>query len=89
MHVVIVADHAHVNGGQAKVAIDSAVGLAERGQRVTFFAAVAPVDPRLREAGVEVVSLDQPDVETARSQAAFLAQTMWNRKAQRSAHARA
>ena len=30
MHVVIVIDHAHVNGGQAKVAIDSALGLRAR-----------------------------------------------------------
>ena len=41
MHVVLVADHAYVNGGQAKVALDSALGLAARGTRVTLRAALA------------------------------------------------
>ncbi|MBE7245076.1 MAG: glycosyltransferase family 1 protein, partial [Actinomycetospora chiangmaiensis] len=45
MHVVLVADHASINGGQAKVAIESALGLAARGVRVSLFAAVGPVDP--------------------------------------------
>ena len=71
MHVVIVIDHAHVNGGQAKVAIDSALGLRARGHRVTFFAAVGPADPRLAQAGVNVVCLDQDDIETAASKLAF------------------
>ena len=51
MHVLLVADHAFVNGGQAKVAIDSALGLRARGHRVTLFAAVGPPDPRLEPAG--------------------------------------
>lgn len=81
MHVVIVIDHAHVNGGQAKVAIDSALGLRARGHRVTFFAAVGPADPRLAQAGVNVVCLDQDDIETAASKLAFAAQVMWNTRA--------
>ena len=43
MQVVVVADHAHINGGQAKVSIESAIGLAGRGHEVTYFAAVGPV----------------------------------------------
>ena len=83
MHVIVIADHAHVNGGQAKVAIDSAVGLAGRGHRVTYFAACGPIDEHLTESGVEVVCLGQPDITTARSQVKFLAQTMWNATAAR------
>jgi glycosyltransferase involved in cell wall biosynthesis len=83
VHAVILIDHAHVNGGQAKVAIDSALGLAARGHRVTFLAAVGPVDPRLGKAGVEVVCLDQDDIETATSKLAFAAQVMWNTRAAR------
>src|SRR4051812_14319372 len=85
-HVVIVADHGHINGGQAKVAIDSAIGLARRGYRVTFFVAVGPVDPRLAEAGVEITCLEQLDIATASGfggQMQFLAQTMWNGEARR------
>ncbi|MCJ2059948.1 glycosyltransferase family 4 protein [Methylobacterium sp. J-048] len=83
MHVVLVADHAAINGGQAKVAIESALGLAARGFRVSLFAAVGPVDPRLEPAGIRVVCLDQDDVTTARSKLAFAAQAIWNGKAAR------
>ncbi|MDH2311678.1 glycosyltransferase family 4 protein [Methylobacterium brachiatum] len=83
MHIVLVADHAAINGGQAKVAIESALGLVARGHRVTLFAAVGPVDPRLEPAGIRVVCLDQDDVTTARSKLAFAAQAIWNAPAAR------
>lgn len=83
MHVVLVVDHAFVNGGQAKVAIDSALGLRARGHQVTLFAAVGPVDPRLVPAGVRVVCLDQDDVSTAGNRFVFAAQAIWNRVAAR------
>ncbi|CAM3009860.1 MULTISPECIES: glycosyltransferase family 4 protein [Methylobacterium] len=83
MHVVLVADHAAINGGQAKVAIESALGLAARGFRVSLFAAVGPVDPRLEPAGIRVVCLDQDDVTTARNKLAFAAQAIWNGPAAR------
>jgi glycosyltransferase involved in cell wall biosynthesis len=79
--VVVVADHAHINGGAAKVAIDSAVGLARRGWRVDFFAAVGPAAPTLAEAGVAVTLLDQPDVTSTASLARFGAQWLWNAEA--------
>ncbi|MGA3062993.1 MAG: hypothetical protein ABSD90_07165 [Methylocystis sp.] len=60
--VVICADHASITGGQAKVAIDSALGLHRGGVRTIFFAAAAPVDQRLYDAGVEVVCLGQTDL---------------------------
>ncbi len=81
MKIVIVADHAYVNGGQAKVAIESALGLAGRGHQVIFFAAMGPADPRLEAAGVESICLGQGDINTT-SSAAFLVQTLWNRKAE-------
>lgn len=58
MHIVVVSDYAFVSGGQAKVAIDSAVGLARKGYRVTFFAAVGPVCEKLIDAGIRVVCLN-------------------------------
>lgn len=78
MRVIVVNDHAHINGGAAKVAIDSAKGLARRGHEVAFFAAVGPVEPSLTKAAVEVVLLDQPDVLSAGSLARFGAQWLWN-----------
>ena len=83
VHVFLVADHASINGGQAKVAIESALGLAARGFRVSLFAAVGPVDPRLEAAGIRVVCLEQDDVTTARSKLAFAAQAIWNGAASR------
>jgi hypothetical protein len=81
VHVVLVLDHAHINGGQAKVALDSAVGLRQRGHRVTVFAAVGPVDPRLAESGARVVCLGQDDIASTTNKLAFAVQAIWNRRA--------
>lgn len=81
MPIIVVADHAHINGGQAKVAIESALGLAARGHAVTFFAAVGPADPRLESAGIATILLDQVDVTTTSSLARFGVQWLWNQKA--------
>lgn len=78
MHVVVLIDHAFISGGLANVALASALGLKARGHDVTVFAAVGPVDPRLAEAGIEVVWLRQDDITTTGNQVAFLAQVMWN-----------
>ncbi len=80
MRVIIVSDYAAINGGQAKVAIESALGLAGRGHRVDYFSAVGPVDPRLEAAGIAVECLGQNDKDGSAT-LPFLAQTMWNRKA--------
>jgi len=83
MRIVVICDHAHINGGQAKVAIESAAGLARRGHEVDFFAAVGPVDTALTDAGVRVRLLDQVDVSTTSSLARFGAQWLWNGDAER------
>ncbi len=79
--VVICTDHGSVNGGQAKVAIDSAIGLKRFGARPIFFAAAGPVDPRLAAAGVEVVCLGQNDLLGNPSRAAAALQGTWNARA--------
>ncbi len=83
MKIVIVADNAHINGGQSKVAIESAKGLAGRGYQVVYFAAVEPVDESMLAAGVEAITLGQPDINSAPSLARFGAQWFWNAKAAR------
>ena len=77
-NVVICVDHASVTGGQAKVAIESAIGLKRRGARPIVFAAVGPIDPRLEEAGVETVCLGQHDLLGNPSRAAAALQGVWN-----------
>jgi glycosyltransferase involved in cell wall biosynthesis len=81
--VVICADHASITGGQAKVAIDSALGLQRSGVRTIFFAAAAPVDQRLVDAGVEVVCLGQTDLLGSSSRAKAMLQGTWNSLASR------
>ncbi|MBG0808926.1 glycosyltransferase family 4 protein [Methylosinus sp. H3A] len=79
--VVICIDHASVTGGQAKVAIESALGLAAHGARPIVFASAAPVDERLAAAGVEVVCLGQHDLLGNPSRAAAAIQGTWNQRA--------
>jgi len=75
---VVCVDHGSITGGQAKVAIESAIGLKHAGLRVIFFAAAAPVDTRLEQEGVEVVCLGQTDLLGNSSRAAAMAQGTWN-----------
>ncbi|WP_159731903.1 glycosyltransferase family 4 protein [Methylosinus sp. Ce-a6] len=82
-NVVICVDHASVTGGQAKVAIESALGLAAHGARPILFAAAAPVDERLAAAGVEVVCLGQHDLLGNPSRVAAAFQGAWNLQAAR------
>jgi glycosyltransferase involved in cell wall biosynthesis len=81
--VVILNDFGAVNGGAAKVAIESAYGLAARGHRVTYFCAVGPVDGRLRQAGVEVVCLDQHASLDDPDRAKGALRNLWNATAAR------
>jgi glycosyltransferase involved in cell wall biosynthesis len=78
LNIVLIVDHASVSGGQAKVAIESAIGLKSAGANPILFAAAGPVDGRLADAGVEVVCLGQTDLLGNRSRAAGLAQGTWN-----------
>ena len=79
--VVICVDHAFVSGGQAKVAIESALGLAAAGERVVFFAACGPVDARLAAAGIETVCLGQHDILGNPSRLDAARQGLWNARA--------
>lgn len=83
IRVVIVSDFGEVNGGAAKVAIASACALAERGIKVLFVCAVAPVSARLQRAAIDVRCLGLRDVWSRRNQfgAAFAA--IWNIEAGR------
>ena len=59
MRIILVLDTAFVNGGQAKVAFDSALGLKALGHDPVIFAAVGPIVQELTDAGIEVHCLDQ------------------------------
>jgi glycosyltransferase involved in cell wall biosynthesis len=73
LKVLIIHDYAFVEGGAGKVAIETAVGLAERGHEVKYFCAVGPVSSYLKDVPLkEIVLLDQKDILTSgRIKAAF------------------
>jgi glycosyltransferase involved in cell wall biosynthesis len=80
-HAVIVSDHAYVNGGQAKVAIDTALALKANGLDVSFFSGVGPVDPRLPAAGITSICLEQHDLLGDPQRARSAVRGLWNRAA--------
>lgn len=79
--VVVVYDFSFINGGQAKVAIESAIGLAQAGLKVTFFSACGPADARLQMAGIDVICLDQADILSDGNRLRAATQGLWNRTA--------
>jgi len=84
--VVILNDAAHVNGGAAKVALQSAVGLARRGHRVILFSAVGPVALPSAETlpeGLEVHCLEQPDILNDPNRGRAFLRGLWNLSAAR------
>lgn len=78
MKVVIILDQAHINGGQAKVALDSALGLKRRGHEPIVFAASGPVAPELTAAGIEVVCLGQHEFVQDPDKKAAALRGLWN-----------
>jgi glycosyltransferase involved in cell wall biosynthesis len=79
--IVICLDHAHISGGLAKVAIDSAVGLQRAGMRPILFASAGPVAEVLSAEGVETICLGQADLLGNPSRLAGMSQGTWNRQA--------
>ena len=83
MNIVILNDFASVSGGAAAVAISSAKGLAARGHRVIFFAAVGPVDPIFHASGIEVIDTGQLGIRADTTRFAAQWQMTWNFEAAR------
>lgn len=80
-NIVIVNDRAYVSGGAGKVAFMSGKELARRGYRVIVFAAAAPIDKSLEEAGVEVICLGQHGILQEKNRLKAAVQGIWNVKA--------
>jgi glycosyltransferase involved in cell wall biosynthesis len=81
MRVVIVSDFGSVNGGAAKVAIESALGLAEAGVQVVFACAIAPISERLSHRNITVEAFPGADVWSVGSKLAAARQGIWNSEA--------
>jgi glycosyltransferase involved in cell wall biosynthesis len=78
MRVLIVSDFGSVNGGAAKVAIESARGLAEAGADVVFACAIGPVSDRLTHPNITIAPFDGKDVWAVGSKLTAARQGVWN-----------
>ena len=76
--IIIVCDQASKVGGHARVAIESAAGLARSGEKVFYFASHGPIDAELTESNVNVVVTDQPDVLDERNRLRGAFRGIWN-----------
>ena len=81
MRCVIVSDFGSVNGGAAKVAIESARGLAEAGVEVVFACAIGPVSERLSHPKIAVEAFAGEEVWRVGGRLAAARQGIWNAKA--------
>jgi glycosyltransferase involved in cell wall biosynthesis len=81
VNVVIINDNAHVNGGAAKVAIQEAVGLADRGYKIYFVCAVEPIARELIHPNISVCCSQQDDLLGNPNPAAAFVQGWWNTRA--------
>jgi glycosyltransferase involved in cell wall biosynthesis len=81
MRVVIVSDFGSVNGGAAKVAIESARGLAEAGVEVVYACAIGPVSDRLDHPRIEVARFEGEEIWQVGSRIAAARQGVWNAEA--------
>ena len=78
MRSVIISDFGSVNGGAAKVAIESARGLAEAGVDVVFACAIGPVSERLDHPRIAVEIFAGEEVWKVGGKLAAARQGVWN-----------
>ena len=84
MKIIILSDHAFINGGNAKVALNTAVDLAKQGYAVTLFTAVGPISASLKNiSNLEVICLNQYDISHDPNRIRAIINGLWNFKARR------
>lgn len=82
MRVIILNDFAYINGGSAKIALDTAIGLAKNNINVTLFSAVGPVEDFLKNIpNLNVICLNQHDILKDPNRLRAMINGIWNLKA--------
>ncbi len=81
--IILLNDFAWVNGGQSKIAIETALHLKARGLDVCLVAGRGPVDDRLTTAGVECLIVGEHDILTDPNRLRASTKGIWNRDAAR------
>lgn len=80
MRVIVISDFANAAGGAERIAIETAVALADRGVPVTFLAAVGPVDDVLVRTDIDLRLLGSKPIKE-KSKLNLLADGLWSRDA--------
>lgn len=83
LNIVICNDFGSINGGAAKVAINSAIGLAKHGYNVIFFCGVGPIEEDLKKNVKEVICLDQKDILNNSARLKAITGGIWNHSAKK------
>lgn len=81
--IIIINDSANINGGGAKVAIMTAIGLAKKGYNVCFFCGIPPKYNYLKKYNIKIVSTNQCDILNEKNRGKAIVQGLWNQKAYR------
>ncbi|MCP4704298.1 MAG: glycosyltransferase family 4 protein, partial [candidate division Zixibacteria bacterium] len=79
--LIIVNDFAHFNGGTAMVALNSTRAMAEAGQKITVFSAVAPIDEKLNHKNITVICTNQFEIAKDPNRLRAIRQGLWNHSA--------
>lgn len=82
-NVVIITDSATINGGGAKIATMTAIGLANVGLNVYMFCGNPPENNELKNAGVIVIPTYQSDILKEKHRVKAIFQGLWNHKAEK------
>lgn len=81
--VIVLNDHGFVSGGQAKIAIESALHLKARGLDVCFIAGVGPIDERLPDSGIDCRVVGEHDILSDPNRMRAAGRGTWNVRAAR------
>lgn len=85
LNVIIINDFANINGGTAKIAIDTAIGLSQiEGVSVHYFCAVGENDETLSKASItSITHLNQEENINSKNKIKGLIRGVWNNEASR------
>lgn len=84
MKIIILSDYAFINGGNAQVALNTAVALAKKNYSVTLFAGVGPVADFLKNiSNLKIICLNQHDILSDPNRMRAIMNGLWNFKARR------
>ena len=80
-NIIVINDFAYVNGGAAKIAINSSIGLKKAGYNVLYFTAVGEVCTELIENNIEVISIKDIDILNNPNKIKAICNGIWNKRA--------